>query len=531
MCHCGRWFSRLDNLRQHSSTVHADEEIPTDSLAATGTRYQRHGRPERSRPRSRGQSQSNIQPLPSQTPGDRQPAAPVLGSPMEDRRRRRPEPILIPPADRGDAVFKQFRTQTPPDSPSSAASNAYRPSTSYASGSLVSSPLATPTSSRFGGPLESPFDSPRSLLGALNFDTATYSMASRRLSMPMPPTPSLLNPAENRVLPVPSLATGYASAARQADSRRESISSISPDDRRRTWHMGTPASYQNPLPREIMSPTTQSFARTSITNEANYSPIAPARSQPADRLPSIHDVLTGFGPAPESQRSPWAGDILERVPSSEVRRTLHEGLSAVPARRVAPGQMRSSHGRSISNIETRRWGGPTHSNPFSGPWIDHERRQIPMESSSPAPPSTGSNRSSGYFTAGVSSPREHRHSFGSSGDSSVSDGIHTPAGSALDASRPRILGEPGDAVFHTEVNILSVTSSLTTVLTMTQSPGKDGHDNSYEMSGVESTGVALSMGDRGNRGQPQQVKVPPTGYNVSRLDALVSAAAIASKIA
>lgn len=39
-CHCSRRFSQLDNLRQHAQTVHVNEEIPGDSLAATGTRFQ-----------------------------------------------------------------------------------------------------------------------------------------------------------------------------------------------------------------------------------------------------------------------------------------------------------------------------------------------------------------------------------------------------------------------------------------------------------------------------------------------------------
>ncbi|KAJ5795703.1 transcriptional regulator family: C2H2 zinc finger [Penicillium psychrosexuale] len=46
-CHCSRRFSRLDNLRQHAQTVHVNEEIPGDSLAATGTRFQRQVRTDR----------------------------------------------------------------------------------------------------------------------------------------------------------------------------------------------------------------------------------------------------------------------------------------------------------------------------------------------------------------------------------------------------------------------------------------------------------------------------------------------------
>lgn len=46
-CHCQRRFSRLDNLRQHAQTVHVNEDIPIDSLAATSTRFQRQIRTDR----------------------------------------------------------------------------------------------------------------------------------------------------------------------------------------------------------------------------------------------------------------------------------------------------------------------------------------------------------------------------------------------------------------------------------------------------------------------------------------------------
>ncbi|KAJ4375050.1 Up in starvation [Neocucurbitaria cava] len=49
-CHCSRRFSRLDNLRQHAQTVHVNEDIPAESLAATGTRFQRQIRTDRVRP-------------------------------------------------------------------------------------------------------------------------------------------------------------------------------------------------------------------------------------------------------------------------------------------------------------------------------------------------------------------------------------------------------------------------------------------------------------------------------------------------
>jgi C2H2 transcription facotor len=55
-CHCSRRFSRLDNLRQHAQTVHVNEDIPVDSLAATGTRFQRQIRTDRIRPANRSRA-------------------------------------------------------------------------------------------------------------------------------------------------------------------------------------------------------------------------------------------------------------------------------------------------------------------------------------------------------------------------------------------------------------------------------------------------------------------------------------------
>ncbi|CAI4211755.1 unnamed protein product [Parascedosporium putredinis] len=47
---------RLDNLRQHAQTVHINEDIPIDSLAATGSRYQRQIRTDRVRPTGRARA-------------------------------------------------------------------------------------------------------------------------------------------------------------------------------------------------------------------------------------------------------------------------------------------------------------------------------------------------------------------------------------------------------------------------------------------------------------------------------------------
>jgi hypothetical protein len=49
LCYCNRRFSRLDDLRQHAQTAHANEDISANSLAATGTNHQRQVQSERVR--------------------------------------------------------------------------------------------------------------------------------------------------------------------------------------------------------------------------------------------------------------------------------------------------------------------------------------------------------------------------------------------------------------------------------------------------------------------------------------------------
>ncbi|ESZ97844.1 hypothetical protein SBOR_1720 [Sclerotinia borealis F-4128] len=49
-CHCKRTFSRLDNLRQHASTVHQHQPIPEDSPAASSAKTSRQARGNQARP-------------------------------------------------------------------------------------------------------------------------------------------------------------------------------------------------------------------------------------------------------------------------------------------------------------------------------------------------------------------------------------------------------------------------------------------------------------------------------------------------
>jgi hypothetical protein len=101
-CHCSRRFSRLDNLRQHAQTVHVNEDIPGDSLAATSTRFQRQIRTDRVRPPGNPRPRSSTmtsQGGPSRG-HSRNLSASSVGSTassigMPDDFRRRPAPLAM----------------------------------------------------------------------------------------------------------------------------------------------------------------------------------------------------------------------------------------------------------------------------------------------------------------------------------------------------------------------------------------------------------------------------------------------------
>ena len=123
-CHCARRFSRLDNLRQHAQTVHVNEEIPGDSLAATGTRFQRQIRTDRVRPPGHRSRASTIGSQGSHGRGhSRNLSTSSVGSTVSnasdrDEPRRRPPPLIMAndPAARARLTLDTMRS--PPGTPS-----------------------------------------------------------------------------------------------------------------------------------------------------------------------------------------------------------------------------------------------------------------------------------------------------------------------------------------------------------------------------------------------------------------------------
>ncbi|KAL7272984.1 Up in starvation [Rhizina undulata] len=322
-CHCGRAFSRLDNLRQHSSTVHADEEIPPDSLAATGTRYQRHVRTDRVTKAGRAKVRMN----PGRQNG-RQISPPTaepnrevhpMTRPISRAVRNRPDPIVLPQhLPENATAFGTYRHTTPPESPSPAESTVPLLSESLYQQDfqrqppppLSNSVMTTPTSATFatiqGSPLTSPIYSAYNNSGSSSaansprWNSRRYSASglpvgsnpfSGNPSMRHPVQPSPAHPPASRhshPLFPSSVANGLASM--DAAANRQAEDEIA--KRRRTWHS---SSYSSPVNQDIMSPTTATFANTSLSGNRTQCN-SPITEKHRIQLPGIESLLSGALP-------------------------------------------------------------------------------------------------------------------------------------------------------------------------------------------------------------------------------------------
>ncbi|KAK4098552.1 hypothetical protein N658DRAFT_509529 [Parathielavia hyrcaniae] len=246
-CHCSRRFSRLDNLRQHAQTVHLNEEIPMDSLAATGTRFQRQIRTDRVRQpgRARASTSGSIGPgarghsKSLSTSSITSVSSIASGYGGSDARRRPPPLVMADPRARlplesfrgSDGQF--YRPPSPGDfsTPTSAtfstgqnsprwgsvmspSSSHSRPHSMYAGSRTPGRRLSVPS----GG---SPFQSPHGpgLRGA-PFGSPSLNSSNA----------GAFSPSQGSLLASPTTSTSTW-------SRRDSFSSANDEAwRRRTWH-------------------------------------------------------------------------------------------------------------------------------------------------------------------------------------------------------------------------------------------------------------------------------------------------------
>lgn len=247
-CHCSRRFSRLDNLRQHAQTVHVNEDIPGDSLAATGTRFQRQIRTDRVRPpgsRSRastlgsagGHSRGHSRNLSNSSMTSIASTVPSLGG--EDIMRRS-TPIL--------AGEHTHRSRLSLDTYGSAITGSPGQQHYYPVGAQSPSGYSTPTSTTFshgpGSPrFSSGFHSPvmNPIPRSVNFEPRT---PARRLSVPSaaaftpPNNSSYASPYHSSVHSVSGSSSSIFASPHSSygHSRAESASSVDVDLKRRTWH-------------------------------------------------------------------------------------------------------------------------------------------------------------------------------------------------------------------------------------------------------------------------------------------------------
>ncbi|KAF2876342.1 hypothetical protein BDV95DRAFT_483532 [Massariosphaeria phaeospora] len=310
-CHCSRRFSRLDNLRQHAQTVHVNEDIPGDSLAATGTRFQRQIRTDRVRPpgnRARantlgsqgGHSRGHSRNLSASSITSTASSISVT-QPQEARRRPPPLAMANDATARARLSLNTLDTYNPPlmGSPGPQIVE-YSGQTNGATTpiSATFSP-ATGSPARFGSALQSPIST-----ASRPVSWGGPTTPGRRLSVPSsanpfsgPPgqfPPPYLTPLQSSTSSTFSgQSSVYASPTMSNFPEARRDSNAEADWRRRTWHPGT---YTGPRP----ATSGLGYHQTPDAPQPSYTS-QPAASQ-TTRLPGIESFDHVPPPLPLSRR-------------------------------------------------------------------------------------------------------------------------------------------------------------------------------------------------------------------------------------
>ncbi|KAK3669392.1 Up in starvation [Recurvomyces mirabilis] len=442
-CHCSRRFSRLDNLRQHAQTVHVNEEIPGDSLAATSTRFQRQIRTDRVRPpNNRSRASTNGSQGGHSRGHSRNLSASSVGSTtssmfMPEETRRRPQPLAM-------ANDPSARARPTLDTYGALASS---PGQQYAYYNKSPSGYSTPTSMTFSnGPGSPHFGSPPSSISRSSFyNGARHGPSQRRLSVPGG-APLYQNmsgvsyPAYFSPIPSGTASTfsqsgsmfGSPTSSIFSHSRRDSETEL--EYRRRTWHPGTYSSYaQRPATSGL------SYHQTP-DDQAPAASSQPAASQ-VTRLPGIesfdHVPLT----AARQQSSPTMVDVR---PSSSHRASdagLHQNLTRLDittANAPVDGQWQAAQ-----QMQTQPGYFPQQPPPqgtVAPQFIHHQH-----SSSMPEPLTPRRAKRHGWYGGPVQAQQQvvHMTHRPSPEDSGSSDGVPTPSTSQGTEYHPVIIGPNG----------------------------------------------------------------------------------------
>ena len=476
-CHCNRRFSRLDNLRQHAQTVHVNEDIPGDSLAATGTRFQRQIRTDRVRPPGGRARSSTVGSQGSHSRGhSRNLSTSSISSAVSSysnapEPRRRPPPLMMAgDPSRGQAVEPTSSPKTP--------TSQYAQYAAESPGGY-STPTSTAYSTGPGSPNTGPhYSSPgRGLFAG--------PPPTRRLSVPSTGHPFVPGHSHSHSQPylsphTPS-STAYSNNSSLLTSPTSSTFSYSRADptsaadaewRRRTWHpttysySGNVNSYGRPATSGL------SYSQTPDAPQPHFTPNATAAAGPAPRLPGIesfdqvqHRPSTpprrqpspmhvdprgqqgGFNPPP----APPPMSALRSHPSGPHHSRAHVswdlGLHSTMNRLDLGGSPRdtSSWGRqTINEIQQAGSRPPPLSQPLSGSY-----GQPNHDSSHDAQPTTPTrNKRMGWYNGPpLLSSQGPAVARTSPEDSSSSEGVPTP-GTSNPEYRPAIVHHDGYIEHH-----------------------------------------------------------------------------------
>lgn len=294
-CHCNRRFSRLDNLRQHAQTVHVNEEIPGDSLAATGTRFQRQIRTDRvrpagNRPRSGtvgstgGHSRGHSRNLSTSSVGSN--ASTYSNTPEPHRR---PPPLIMANDGSGRPKLGLEQPSTPPTQ--------YRGFSTNSPGGFSTPTSATysgaPGSPGYGSTMDSPISTTSRGMGFFGNRTP-----NRRLSVPSQANPfqspqgntyplGYSNSAGPSAQAYPNQSNAYGNTTASTYSAMRVDPDVPPgeDWRRRTWHPSsyTAAGFNYPRP----ATSGLLYSQTPDAPQPAFAQHATVAAGQAPRLPGI----------------------------------------------------------------------------------------------------------------------------------------------------------------------------------------------------------------------------------------------------
>lgn len=473
-CHCNRRFSRLDNLRQHAQTVHVNEDIPAESLAATGTRYQRQIRTEKLRPAGSRARSGTLGSQGSHSRGhSRNLSASSIGSTASNysttEARRRPPPLLMATDVGARPQLTLERPRTPPSQ--------YRGYSTNSPGGMTTPTSATysanPGSPGYGSFMESPVSGTSRMAGYYGSRTP-----GRRLSVPSssnafqsPPGPTQTHPYIN---PVPSSTSNFGSPTSSQFSYPRTDCGVSPAEaelRRRTWHPSSYAAagfnYSRPATSGL------SFSQTPDSLQPALPPYAMTAAGQAPRLPGIESfdqVQRRPSTPPRRQPSPMQIDTPPQPPSFTNHNAFHRSAPLVSEHRRGHFSWDGSHQGLFSRPDLQTnlsrdaasWGqqtineihdaasrpivhhiGPTTYRPGGAVIHNEAPRQMSYELSQAQPTTPQRKKRLGWYN-GPPSTTIHGTQIArrSPEDSSSSDGVPTPGASAAEI-HPAIMHSNG----------------------------------------------------------------------------------------